>query len=177
MSKNILIIEGSARKHGNSDLLCDSFIKGAIEKNHHVEKVYLSDKQIHFCNGCESCSIHHKCVFNDDMQELLQKIIDADVIVLATPTYFYSMSGLMKNFIDRCVARYTEIKDKDFYFFAVAADKAETIDRVMNALQGFTDCLDNANIKVKLKVGDVWKKGAIANNKAIEEAYLLGLYV
>lgn len=177
MTKKALIISGSPRKLGNSDLLCDSFIKGVREKGNIAEKIYLRDKKIHFCTGCDSCSVNHECVYKDDMAELLEKMVEADVIVLSTSVYFYSMSGLMKNFIDRCVSRYTEISNKDFYFFATAADKDEAIGRTMDSLRGFTDCLNNATIKAELKVGGVWKKGEIVGNHYLEEAYILGLYI
>lgn len=55
MSKNILILSGSPRKGGNSDILCDRFMEGARESGHRAEKVFLRDKNIGYCIGCEAC--------------------------------------------------------------------------------------------------------------------------
>ena len=121
--KNILILSSSPRRGGNSDTLCDRFMAGSLDKGHHVEKIFLADKHINYCTGCSVCSLYGKpCPQKDDVAELVEKMIQADVIVLATPVYFYTMSGQMKTFIDRCCARYTEISNKEFYFIATAAE-------------------------------------------------------
>ena len=114
MSKNVLIISASPRKGGNSDLLCDRFLAGAREAGHQAEKIFLRDKKINYCLGCGVCNSTHACVQKDDMAPLLDKMVAADVIVFATPVYFYSCDGQLKTFIDRCVPRYTEMKDKEF---------------------------------------------------------------
>ena len=101
--KNVLIISASPRKHGNSDTLCDYFAKGAQESGNHVEKIFLAEKNIGYCTGCGVCNETHLCVQKDDMKEILDKMVTADAIVFATPVYFYSMNGRMKNFIDRTV--------------------------------------------------------------------------
>ena len=86
MSKNVLILSGSPRKGGNSDILCDEFAKGATEAGHNVEKIRVPEKNIHPCIACYHCSKNSgACVFKDDMAEILQKMIDADVLVLASP--------------------------------------------------------------------------------------------
>mgnify|MGYP005841099001 CR=1 FL=1 len=82
MSKKVLIISASARRHGNSDTLCDQFMFGAKEAGHQVDKVFLRDKNIKYCTGCYVCEkTNGVCAYKDDMPELLQKIIDADVLV------------------------------------------------------------------------------------------------
>ena len=83
--KNILIISASPRKGGNSDLLCDQFAKGATEAGHKVEKVRLAERKVGYCLGCYACQKLHKCVQKDDANELVEKMLSADVIVLATP--------------------------------------------------------------------------------------------
>lgn len=92
MSKNILILQSSPRIGGNSDILCDEFIKGAEEANHSCEKIYLTKKDIKLCTGCLTCDETHSCVIDDDMREILEKMVNADVIVMATPVYFFTMS-------------------------------------------------------------------------------------
>ena len=87
--KNVLIISASPRKGGNSDTLCDRFAQGAKESGNNVEKIFIAAKNIGYCSGCGVCNSTHKCVQKDDMAEILDKMVSADVIVLATPVYFY----------------------------------------------------------------------------------------
>ena len=122
MNKKVLIVSSSPRKHGNSDLLCDEFARGAKDAGNEVEKVFLADKSINYCRGCGICNSTHKCVQKDDMAELNDKMVKADVIALASPVYFYTVDAQLKAFIDRCVPRYTEMSDKDFYYILTAAD-------------------------------------------------------
>ena len=94
MSKKVLILSGSPRKAGNSDMLCDEFLRGAVDAGHEVEKIRIAEKKIGYCSGCYYCQqTGGVCAKKDDMAELLQKMIDADVIVLASPVYFYSIDA------------------------------------------------------------------------------------
>ncbi len=97
--KKVLIISGSPRKNGNSDTLCNEFMKGAKESGNIVEKINLSEKNIDFARTCETCCKNEVCSCNqkDDVAEIIQKMIDVDVIVLSTPTYFYGMSAQLKH--------------------------------------------------------------------------------
>ena len=109
MAKKVLILSSSPRRGGNSDTLCDEFMRGATESDHEVEKIFLRDKTIHYCTGCSTCSLYQKpCPQKDDAAEIIEKMVNADVIVMATPVYFYTMSAQMKTLIDRCCGRYTE---------------------------------------------------------------------
>ena len=113
MCKKVLVLSSSPRKGGNSDTLCDQFIKGAQESGNDVEKIYLRNKRINYCTGCGTCNLQKPCPQKDDAAEVIDKMVKADVIVLATPVYFYTMSAQMKTLIDRSCARYTEISNKD----------------------------------------------------------------
>ena len=110
------------------------------------------------------------------MAEILGKMVSADVIVLATPVYFYSMDGQMKTFIDRTVPRYTEITDKDFYFIMTAADTEKAnLERTLEAFRGFTeDCLDGAREAGIIYGTGAWKIGEIKNTTSYNEAYEMG---
>lgn len=177
MSKRILIISESPRLHGNSDILCDEFKRGALEAGHEVEKINLGAKKINYCLGCGVCNATGKCVQKDDMAEILQKMIKADVIVLASPVYFYAMNGEMKTFIDRTVPQYTKISDKDFYFIITAADTIQkNMDKVIEGFRGFTaDCLENAHEKGIVYGLGAWQKGEIEHNhEAMLQAYEFG---
>lgn len=136
--KNVLILSSSPRRGGNSDTLCDEFMQGAIESGHRVEKVFLRDKTIHPCTGCGVCSQYKKpCPQKDDAAEIIGKMLAADVIVMATPVYFYAMSAQMKTLIDRCCGPYTEMKNKEFYFIATAAEEDNGImDRIVANFMG-----------------------------------------
>ena len=155
MSKNILILSSSPRRGGNSDTLCDEFMRGAIESGNQVEKIFLRDKNIHPCTGCSVCSRYKKpCPQKDDAAEVIEKMLAADVIVMGTPVYFYAMSAQMKMMIDRCCGPYTEMKNKEFYFIATAAEEDETImDRIVANFMGFLDCLENPTVKGTLFCG------------------------
>lgn len=174
--KKVLIISASPRKGGNSDLLCDRFAEGAQESGHKTEKVFLASKNIGYCRGCGVCNSTHSCIQKDDMAEILDKMINADVIVLATPVYFYTMDAQMKTLIDRTVSRYTEIRDKDFFFIMTAADTEKaSLTRTLEAFRGFTeDCLPGAREAGIIYGVGAWKAGDIKATAAYDEAYKIG---
>mgnify|MGYP000071356564 CR=1 FL=1 len=104
--KKVLILSGSPRKDGNSDLLCSEFMRGAQESGNEVQKIFVRSKKIVPCNACYYCRDHGgKCALNDDMSEILDAMQAADVIVMASPVYFYSIDAQMKIIIDRSLAR------------------------------------------------------------------------
>ncbi len=101
---NVLAINGSPRgQFGNNEVILKPFLEGCIEAGGIVETIYLKDKDIKHCSGCFTCwtQTPGKCIHNDDMEELLNKISQADIIVYATPLYYYTVTGLMKDFMDR----------------------------------------------------------------------------
>lgn len=176
MTKKVLVLSGSYRKGGNSDLLCDEFIRGAFESENIVEKIYINDKQINYCRGCGVCNTTHKCILKDDMAEILDKMVNADVIVMATPVYFYSMNGQMKTLIDRTVPRYQEISNKDFYFIVAAADDNQAnMEKTLDGFRGFTeDCLSGAREKGIIYGTGAWNLGDIKTSPAMKEAFEMG---
>ncbi|MBO5443252.1 MAG: flavodoxin family protein [Alphaproteobacteria bacterium] len=176
MAKKILVLSGSFRKHGNSDLLCDEFVRGATESGNDVEKIFINDRKINFCRGCGVCNTTHKCVQKDDMEEILNKMVAADVIVMATPVYFYTMNGQMKTLIDRTVPRYEEISGKDFYFIVAAADgNKANMQKTIEGFRGFTDdCLPGAKEKGIVYGVGAWQIGDIKGSPAMKEAYEMG---
>lgn len=176
MTKNVLILSGSFRKGGNSDVLCDQFAKGAEEAGNQVEKIFINDRSINFCRGCGVCNTTHKCIMKDDMAEILDKMVKADVIVMATPVYFYSMNGQMKTLIDRTVPRYEEISNKDFYFIVAAADTSHAnMEKTLEGFRGFTDdCLDGAKEKGIIYGTGAWNIGEIKELPVMQEAFEMG---
>lgn len=144
--KKVLILSGSPRAGGNSDLLCDELARGARAAGHEVEKVRVAEKKIACCRACYYCRDHAgQCVISDDMAELLDKMIAADVLVLATPIYFYSLCAQLKAVLDRTVARWQEVRNKQFYYIVTAADnEQESAASTLASLRGYADCVEGA---------------------------------
>ena len=176
MSKNVLILSGSPRKGGNSDILCDEFARGAQEAGNAVEKIRVAAKKVAPCSGCYYCRSHGgECAHKDDMAEILQKMIDADVIVLASPVYFYSISAQLKAVIDRTVARWLEVRDKDFYYIVTMADEElESADTTLACFRGYADCVEGAAEKGVLIGNGVYEPGTVKATAAMERAYQMG---
>ena len=178
MSKKVLILSGSPRKGGNSDLLCDEFLRGAQETGNEVEKIFLRSKKVAPCNACYFCKKDGKCAIQDDMGEILDKMQAADVIVMASPVYFYSIDAQMKAVIDRSVARWTDIPNKEFYYIMTAAEESETVmDCTLACFRGFAACLKDAKEKGVIYGKGVYEAGAIKGMPAMREAYEMGKQV
>ena len=176
MSKKVLILSGSPRKGGNSDILCDEVLRGAREAGHQVEKVRVAEKKIAPCLGCYYCTAHDgECVRRDDMAGLLQQMIDADVIVLASPVYFYSIDAQLKAVIDRTVARWLEVKDKEFYYIVTMADEgASSADTTLACFRGYAECVEGAVEKGVIIGSGVYEPGKVRGTPAMAQAYEMG---
>lgn len=176
--KNILILSATPRKNGNSEVLCDQFKKGAEESGNKVEMIILRDKRINYCIGCGSCIKTHKCPQKDDMQDIINKMIAADVIVMATPVYFYTMNAQMKTLIDRCCSEYTKMDNKEFYFIMTAADPEESsFERTVESFRAFTSCLNNPIEKGIIYGAGAWNVGEIQSTPAMDATYRMGTSV
>lgn len=172
MSKKVLILSGSPRKGGNSDHLCDQFLKGALEAGHEVEKIFVSEKNIGYCRACYACRDTHKCFQRDDMEEILAKMVAADVLVLASPVYFYSVDAQIKTVLDRTLAQWTEIKDKEFYYILSAGEDSKAImERSVECFRGFADCF-----KGSVEKGVVYGHGLYGKDDAKTSAYAKEAY-
>lgn len=179
MKKRVLILSASPRKGGNSDTLCNQLMEGAQQAGHQVEKIFLKEKKINYCTGCGACyNRGNGCSQKDDMENMLNKMIDADVIIMATPVYFYTMNGQMKTFIDRTCSRYTEINNKEFYFIVTAADDNKVLmTRTIEEFRGFLYCLEGATEKGIIYGTGAWQVGDIKNKPVMEEAYKIGVNI
>lgn len=171
----VLAVSSSPRKGGNSDVLCDEFLKRAAESGHSVRKIRLAEKKIAPCLACYGCAESHACVRKDDMAEVLDALIGADVIVLASPVYFYSVYAQMKAMIDRCLPRYLEIKDKTFYLIVTAADPQHSAaDETLADFRGYLRCLPGAKEAGVILGTGTWDKGDVYRHPALKQAYEMG---
>jgi multimeric flavodoxin WrbA len=98
----ILGIVGSKRKKGNTSILVQEALKAAKREGMETELIFLGDYVIRDCVGCEGCKDTYKCVLNDDMQKIYPLLLEADGLILGSPTYWYNVTADMKAFIDRC---------------------------------------------------------------------------
>lgn len=176
MSKKILVISTSLRANSNSDMLAEAFMSGAREAGHEVEKVSLKDKTIGFCKGCLACQKTGSCVIRDDTGEIVEKMLHADVLVFATPIYYYEMSGQMKTMLDRANPLYTaDYAYRDVYLLATAADEDEhAIDGARKGLEGFIACFERARFAGCVFAGGVGAPGTVKKHSALEKAREMG---
>lgn len=176
MSKHVLMISSSPRKGGNSETLAASFAKGAEEAGHKVETIFLREKTYGFCKGCLACLKLGHCVIDDDAVEIVAKMHDADVLVFATPVYYYSVSGQLKTMLDRA----NPLFDSDYAFTkayvlaAAAEDAADTVEGTVKAVQGWVDCFDRCELAGTVFAGGVNGVGDIAGHPALEKVYQMG---
>lgn len=174
MSK-VLIISASPRKNGNSDILSEQFRKGAEEAGHEVETIFVRDLKLNYCIGCLACQKTGRCVLKDPMNDILPKLMEADAICFCTPVYYYSVSGQMKVFLDRCNPLYDRMRDKDFYYMLTAADDdRKNLEYTMDALHGFALCFNDIREKDRIYGAGAEAKGDVRNLPAFTEAYEMG---
>lgn len=177
MSKNILVLSTSPRHGGNSETLADEFAKGARDAGHQVEKVCLYDKTIGFCKGCLACQKTRRCVIHDDADIIAQKMLNADVIVFATPIYYYEMCGQMKTMLDRSNPLFpSDYAFRDVYLLASAADGEESaMDGAVKGLEGWVACFEKARLKGVVRGVGADGMGAIQRvPAALKAAYDMG---
>ena len=173
---NILILSGSPRKGGNTDLLVEAFVKGASQK-HHVEVMSIHDYKVNPCIGCNACfrNEQHLCAQKDDMAIIYEKMSQADMLVIASPVYFYGLSAQLKAVIDRC---HNPIRDtfsikKMVLLLVGAATLPELFDSILaqyQLCQNFFKLEDAGRVLVR----GVKDKGDIKNTNAQNEAFELG---
>ena len=162
--KKVIVISTSLRHGSNSDMLAEKFVEGAKAAGNEVEKISLVGKNIQFCKGCMGCQKLGRCVINDDVNDIMEKI------------YYYEMSGQMKTLIDRMNAMYEQdYVFRDVYLLTTAAeDEAETPKRAETGLTGWIDCYPKSRLAGTLFCGGVNDAREIEGNPKLQEAYELG---
>lgn len=171
MSKKVVVLSTSLRSNSNSELLAKSFVEGAKESGNEVEYISLKNKDIRFCIGCLACQKLGHCVIKDDVTDIMDSVLYADVVVWATPIYYYEMSGQMKTLIDRLNPMYSkDYKFRDVYLLATAAKEGDDVfEKVITGINSWIDCFERTSIK-----GTVLCGGDISGNNKLKEAYNLG---
>ena len=176
---NILILSGSPRRGGNTELLVEAFVKGASQK-HHVEVVSVHDYKVNPCMGCNACfkNENNACIQKDDMSLIYDKMAVADMLVIASPVYFYGLSAQLKAVIDRF---HNPIRDtfhikKTALLLVGAASLPELFDGI---LAQYRLCLNFFKLENagRVLVRGVKDKGDIQNTEAIQKANELGLNI
>lgn len=177
--KKILVVIGCGKKNGNTEQLADSFIKGATEAGHQVKKAFLGDKTIKFCMGCNACVSKGRCIHKDDMNELYDDYNDCDMIVLASPLYYWTLTGMLKTFLDRLFGSGADDKKEKESVLLITArlEAPETFEQVISYYQ--FHCIKYMGWKNKGMVlaggcGGVYEDRLIAQTKYLEEGYNLG---
>lgn len=175
----IVVLVGSMRKEGNTDLLAKAFVDGASKKND-VEIISVAEYKVNPCIGCNSCFERkdNSCFQKDDMEIIYRKLAKADMIVIASPVYFYGISSKLKAIVDRL---HTPLRNnfrvKKLGLLLVAA---ATLPTVFDAIEiQYKLVLDFFKLEDagRVLVRGVKDKGDIKGNKALEEAYKLGMSI
>ena len=164
MSKRVLVISTSLRRDSNSDLLAQQFAQGARQAGHEVEVISLACKDIRFCKGCLACQTTGRCVIHDDADAIVQeKMLHADVLVFATPIYYYEMSGQMKTLLDRAF--------REVWLLACAAEEGdEAWKRAAEGLGGWVECFPKAKLAGVVFGGGVTAPGEVRGSEAMQRA-------
>ena len=160
--KKVLVLSSSLRKGSNSETLAQEFAKGAAEAGNKVEFESLRGKKIGFCMGCLACQKKGKCVIKDDAPAITKKMESADVIVFATPIYYYEMSGQLKTMLDRLL---TSAADTD----------AKAMNIAKRGIGGWIACFDGVKLKGALCATGAESAGDVKKNSALlKKAFAMG---
>ena len=174
--KKILIVSTSPRVNSNSEALAKAFTKGAQEAGHEAELISLRGKTVNFCRGCFVCQEKLRCVICDDADVICQKALNADVLVFATPIYYYEMSGQLKTLLDRLNPLFpSDYAFRDVYLLTSAAEDEEQVPRrAISGVEGWIECFERAKLAGTVFMGGVTAAGENPAHPALERAYEMG---
>ena len=175
MSKNILILSGSPRKDGNTDLLAEAFAQGARSAGKDVTIFRTADMNIGGCRGCEYCFSHNStCIQNDDMGKIIEAIRKSDALVIASPVYYFFLTGQIKLAIDRFYAMYQEgMPIKRYALLMTCGDKEYVAKPSIDMLNMAGGLLKWEHAGTIIAPG-LHDAGEIKGRKELDEAKLLG---
>ena len=183
----VLGLFGSPRRGGNTDILLEEALKGAEKEGAEVERLFLADFTITPCRECHGCERTGQCVIRDDMEKIYPKLLEADVIILASPIFFYGITAWAKALVDRSQAFWSRkylLKDPSLgmggkkrkgFFISVGGTKGQKVfDGAILTAKYFFDVL-NGEYAGELVFRGIDAKGDILNHpEAIQEAFEAG---
>ncbi len=183
----VLGIFGSLRRGGNTEILLDEALKGAKEEGAEVERIYLTEFTITPCLECHGCDQTGKCVVLDDMQKIYTKLLDAEIVILASPIFFYGVTAWAKAMIDRSQAFWAKKylikipfqekgeKKKKGFFISVGATKGERLfDGAILTVKYFFDVLNAEYIGELIFRGIEAKDDILNHPEALRQAFEAG---
>lgn len=187
--KTILIIQGGGRPNGNTAQLVSAFMRGAADAGHHVELVSLTKTEVKGCLGCNACRYGKPCVIQDGFNALVPKIMAADLIVFASPLYFWTISARIKAFIERFysiaqedenppLGRYEKYSVKDCALLMTSADNffwtfEQAVSYYQFALVNYIGFADKGMLLAG-GCGDTSGKPQIGTTDWLDKAYAFG---
>ncbi len=171
----ILVLTGSPRKNGNSNILAENFIQGAIKARHEVVRFDAAFKRVHPCIDCNKCRTNENCVFDDDFNFVKENMSDSGMVVFVSPMYYFGVSTQLKAVIDRfySINEKIHVPKKAALIITYAdtlAKEAEPIKKQYEVLLSYLGWQDMGQIIAS----GVWTEGAVNNTKYPKMAYDLG---
>lgn len=172
----VVIVSSSLRKDSSSEVLAKSFADGAMSKGNQVELVNIKDLHLRYCIGCLLCQRNGKCVQSDEMNGLYDTFQQADVVVFATPIYYYSVCGQLKTLLDRLNPLFCRDNNfRDVYLLATAAEEdPSAMDGAVTAIQGWIDCFDGVTLKGVLRATGINSQQDMQQSTFANQAFDLG---
>lgn len=158
-------------------MMAKEAMRGAADAGNDAEFLSLRDKDLQFCRGCLACQRSGKCVIRDDMDQMIDKVKNAEVIIFATPIYYYELSGQLKTFLDRCNPLYiSDYKFREIYLITTSADSSDdAYKKAVSGLNGWIDCFPEAAFAGNLSGGGINDANEISGRKdVLEKAYEFG---
>ena len=177
MGKKVLIVSSSLRAGSNSELLAREAERGARDAGHEVEFLSLKEKDLRFCKGCLACQKTGRCVIRDDMDGMIGKVRDAEVLLFVTPIYYYELSGQLKTFLDRCNPLFPQkYAFRDVYLMSASAEDGDEVwQTAANGLQGWIACFPECRFAGNFSGGGLNDaKEAGKRPDILERAYQFG---
>ena len=178
MGKRIIVLNGSPRRNGNTSALVEAFREGAEVAGHEVEVFLLQEMDIHGCRGCfgGGKNPEHPCVQRDDMDMIYPSYVAADIVVLASPLYYWNLSGQLRTAFDRlfavaeCDPGYSNPRKECVLLMAAEGDDFTEVENYYDRLMGHLGWTDLG----KVLCGGVMNIGDIEGHADLEEARMLG---
>ena len=172
----ILVLQGSPNRNGSTYMMANKFIEGAKSVGHDVELVQLADLDISPCTGCIACGYEGDCVQADDMEDLLERILASDMLVFATPLYYFGVTAQMKAVIDRFCSKNSSLGEKGLKtaLLTVGFDTDDwTFDALIAHYQAIVRYRTFQDMGMVLGYG-CGSPSMTARSKHLQEAYDLG---